>query len=621
VVGQLTMARRLRILLYEEQPDAARQIIDALKSTPAHSHMVIHEESLDDAIERLELSTSFDAALVGLPGIDHDGLGALAKLQAASPELPIILLADFDDSTWADRALMAGAQDCIERQGITGERLLRAVQFAVVRKSAELERQGEIDRLTFGLVAENKRINDELSAARTMQFDLLPDRAHIEEFAEGHRLVMDSYFEPSLDIGGDLWGCATSWDGNPVFYSFDFSGHGVAAALNVFRLHALMRELDGKIADPAETLAHLNDMLCSLLPKGQYATIFLAILDTRYDKLIWSAGGAPPPMLFSPDGEAVLLDTRGKPLGIAKSARYVNRAAEFPASSSLVLYSDAVTEARVDEQTMLGEEHLMLMARDFHSASGVDLPGLVNRLFNTVGSPLDDDMTVVSITRLAGAVQRRGDRQAGFVLEEGTRPKVQLGPWVLVSRRIEAIAEGLAEPYRGFVEAGGAGEICLLAAERNGIGLSVTVRSAWSASIVGKVVAAARQRFAGQRDWDSIELCLAEAVSNAVIHGSLAIDSGLRETKEGLLRYNAAVEAGLSDPAIAGKRIELAVIPLPDGQLEITVSDQGTGFDLSPYLDAGLAAGAKRGRGLVLIRKVARSMTSRDQGRTLVITL
>ena len=102
---------------------------------------------------------------------------------------------------------------------------------------------------------------------------------------------------------------------------------------------------------------------------------------------------------------------------------------------------------------------------------------------------------------------------------------------------------------------------------------------------------------------------------------NLGVGSSLRETRSGLDRYNEAVRQSLSDPARAGKRIEVTIIPLPDGRLEIAVYDRGSGFDLERSFINPLSQSAKHGRGLALIRKVTRSLVSRDGGRTLVITL
>ncbi len=397
-------------------------------------------------------------------------------------------------------------------------------------------------------------------------------------------------------------------------YTFDFSGHGVGAALNVFRLHALLSQLGDQIIDPAATLGRLNVMLAGMLPRGQYATVFLGVIDTGAATLTWSAGGAPPPLLFDGEGGYRLLDTKGKPLGISATARYSNRVTAFPELSSLFLYSDAIPESRVAGGKMLGEDRLISMVKRFHSADGIDIAKLVERLFDTVKLPLEDDLTAVSIGHLAVPVAAH------------TQQAQASAPLLLTSRRLELVETGLAPPYSGFIEIGAngvsdVGAACLDAVEQGGLCLSLTVAGAWACCASALLQSAVTKRLGGDRDWEAVELCLSEAITNAIVHGGLGVESVLRETPEGLADYGQRVHERLNDPVYARKRIEVTVIPLPGGALQITVYDRGDGFDLKAALARSPAPGAKHGRGLMLINKVARSVASMDGGRTLIVTI
>lgn len=157
----------------------------------------------------------------------------------------------FDDPFFAEQALEAGAQDHLVKGDASDRTVARSIRYAITRKHAEEERKVIADRLAYSLSAECERLDGELSLARTMQFDLLPRRERLDKCRKDYGLSVESFFEPSSDIGGDLWGCGDGEGGRAVFYTFDFSGHGVGAALNVFRLHALFGELEGRIADPA----------------------------------------------------------------------------------------------------------------------------------------------------------------------------------------------------------------------------------------------------------------------------------------------------------------------------------------------------------------------------------
>jgi anti-sigma regulatory factor (Ser/Thr protein kinase) len=330
--------------------------------------------------------------------------------------------------------------------------------------------------------------------------------------------------------------------------------------------------------------------------------------------LTCSAGGAPPPLLFDAKGGHIVLDTKGKPLGIARNAKYKNRVVAFPEHSSLFLYSDAMTEARVAGGSMLGEDRLISMVKRFHSTDGIDVQKLVDRLFDTVKLPLEDDLTAVSIGHLAVPVAAH------------TAHSQSSAPLMLTSRSLEVVEIGLAPPYSGFIEIGAEGVsdvglACLEAVEKGGLCLSLTVAGAWACCASALLSSAVSKRLGGNRDWDAVDLCLSESITNAIVHGGLGVVSTLRETPEGLANYGQMIQERLNDPDYARKRIEVTVIPLPDGDLQITVYDRGPGFDFAAALTREPPAGAKHGRGLMLMNKVAHSIESRDGGRTLVVTI
>jgi sigma-B regulation protein RsbU (phosphoserine phosphatase) len=606
------VAARLRVLLVEDDLVSARIMIRTLQRVPSPSFDVVHEGTLTEALRQLTSGERFDVAILDLNLPDSLGIQTLARLQEADPDLPIVVMTGDSDPAIAELALEVGAQDYLVK-GESGENTVaRAIRYAISRKHADLDRKAISDRLNASLAAENKRLDEETALARAMQFGLLPNRERLDQYRQSRGLAVDAFFEPSSEIGGDLWGCTEADGLRTIFFMFDFSGHGVGAALNVFRLHALLSQLGRQIIDPAATLNRLNEMLVGLLPRGQYATVFLGVVDTAAATLTWSAGGAPPPILFSAAGGHAMLDTKGKPLGISPRAHYSNRVASFPEGSCLFLYSDAMTESRVAGGKMLGEERMASMVKRFAAPGGIDIEGLIARFYDTVKRPLDDDLTAISIAHLAAPVAAQPVHSQSSA------------PLLLTSRRLEVVDVGLAPPYSGFIEIGAQGvsdvnPACLEAAEQGGLCLSLSVAGAWACCAANLLGNAVSRRFGGNRDWVAVEHCLSEAITNAMIHGGLGVKSALRETPEGLAAYARAIQEGLSDPVRATKRVEVTVVPLPGDDVQITVYDRGEGYDFDAMFNLKAVPDAKHGRGLTVIRKVAKSVDSRDGGRTLVM--
>jgi anti-sigma regulatory factor (Ser/Thr protein kinase) len=190
----------------------------------------------------------------------------------------------------------------------------------------------------------------------------------------------------------------------------------------------------------------------------------------------------------------------------------------------------------------------------------------------------------------------------------------------------ETIRAGLQPPFAGFLEPGengivGVGRRCLDAVRQGGLAISVFTSAAFSCNLTQLFEDAVRERYRQATPIldGSLSICLAEALSNAVIHGNLGIDSGLRETRQGLAQFHERVTERLADPALVRGRVEISLYPTGPGSFRIVVSDSGQGFDLSMPLGKLTNVGDKHGRGLSLIGKLAQEVSTEDDGRTIVM--
>lgn len=191
----------------------------------------------------------------------------------------------------------------------------------------------------------------------------------------------------------------------------------------------------------------------------------------------------------------------------------------------------------------------------------------------------------------------------------------------------ETVRGGLSAPFCGFVELGAEGVLgiglrCFETARSGGMTLSLQTGTVYRLETLELVAQAIRANFGGVSPdtADLIEISLAEALSNAVIHGNLGIPNHLRTSAEGFVQFQKLMHARLADPAMASRRIEINIQARGRDFLTISVSDQGAGFDLAEKLRKNATATAKSGRGLALIRKAAHSLHAEDGGRTLVMT-
>jgi serine phosphatase RsbU (regulator of sigma subunit)/ABC-type amino acid transport substrate-binding protein len=281
----------------------------------------------------------------------------------------------------------------------------RALQDSEKRLTAQRD---TLKRLTEDLEVYGDRVARELKMARETQTVLLPDIATVQSLLDTHGIHIDSCFQPSSELGGDFWGLRALDPMHAAILMVDFSGHGINAALNTFRLHALLDSEKEFGGDPAGFLEHLNMRLAPLLPPGQYATMFYGIMDLSRDLLVYACAATPSPLLFLPGEEQPLVgDGKGYPLGMFDESTYENRELPFPRGSSLLLYSDAITEGKTRDGDRLQERGVISVAvRCLKMAPREQLVrSVAGELNKILRLPLADDLTIVCATRSAKTAQ------------------------------------------------------------------------------------------------------------------------------------------------------------------------------------------------------------------------
>jgi serine phosphatase RsbU (regulator of sigma subunit) len=276
----------------------------------------------------------------------------------------------------------------------------RALQESETRLIAQ---RNALKQLTEDLEAYAERIRLELDMARDTQAVLLPDKNSVKAISDLHMLHVDSRFEPCSELGGDFWGLDSINDHLVAILIVDFSGHGINAALNTFRLHALLESKVNTGNDPAAFLERLNARLSPLLPSGQYATMFYGVIDRDKDTLTYAGAATPNPLIIMPgETSPVLGDGEGFAIGMFDESTYENRQVTFPKGASLLLYSDAVTEGKTKNGGRLNEEGLIsIVNTTLQSGQRENLvSSLAKKLNQSLAQPLADDLTIISITRL-----------------------------------------------------------------------------------------------------------------------------------------------------------------------------------------------------------------------------
>jgi len=264
-----------------------------------------------------------------------------------------------------------------------------------------------------GLQQYHARMARELKLARAMQDALLPPLSQLEQIAKSHQLAFACRSESSEEMGGDFWGIDVLDADRLFIYITDFSGHGLSASLNTFRLHSLIShdQITARetMTSPADYLEKLNRDLFNLLPTEQYATMLCGIIDLKKNVFTYAAAASTAPVKMTIGVRATQsLDPSGFPLGMIEEARYDVRQVPFKKGEILFFYSDVLTESQDHQGRMIGEEKFLELCQaanmrpdNAQNVTGqVFLDGFMEDFNSRVPRPLLDDLTAVTVTRL-----------------------------------------------------------------------------------------------------------------------------------------------------------------------------------------------------------------------------
>jgi phosphoserine phosphatase RsbU/P len=184
-----------------------------------------------------------------------------------------------------------------------------------------------------------------------------------------------------------------------MIYTADFTGHGVAAALNAARFHSFVH-IDCQSTDkPAALLARLNKRLHQVLPVGDFATMFCATIDLKSQRIEYASAGAPPQLYRGcADSSFELLCKPSLPLGIAADAIYDSETAPFRPGGAVVLYTDGLIETPRPPRSKLTAHTLMdFVAKTGRVSSFEICQSVIEELFPGPDDTAEDDITIAVV--------------------------------------------------------------------------------------------------------------------------------------------------------------------------------------------------------------------------------
>ncbi|MES2960706.1 MAG: SpoIIE family protein phosphatase [Pseudomonadota bacterium] len=255
-------------------------------------------------------------------------------------------------------------------------------------------------RMTEALI-EGEKMRAELDMARIVQRSTLPGTmpalAGYEAFGAS---------QPAEQTGGDTFDLSLV-DGQLLVVLGDATGHGIAPALSVTQMHAMLRMAFRLGADIETAYGQVNDQLADTLPDDRFITAFIGLLDPATHRLRFISAGQGPILHYqAASGSFARYPPTSFPLGAMHlPAPRAASTLEMQPGDVLLLLSDGIYEQHESGGEMFGEqrvERILLEHRDGPLADlSVRLLAAVQAF--AAGVPQEDDITLVLLRRQAGS--------------------------------------------------------------------------------------------------------------------------------------------------------------------------------------------------------------------------
>src|SRR5690348_15658134 len=243
--------------------------------------------------------------------------------------------------------VLVGVMQVLNKIGGTFDRDDEALATALAAQCAvALQRV----RMTDALI-EGEKMRKALEMAREVQMSTLPAAMPAVPSYD-----IAALFHPAELTGGDTYDVALI-DQGLLLVLGDATGHGIAPALSVTQMQAMLRMAFRLGADLETAYVQLNNRLADTLADDRFITAFIGLLDPRTHELRFHSGGQGPIIRYrAASGDFERFKPTSFPLGAMPLAA-VRRAMSVTMQPGdiLVLASDGIYEQESGDGEQFGE--------------------------------------------------------------------------------------------------------------------------------------------------------------------------------------------------------------------------------------------------------------------------
>lgn len=337
---------------------------------------------------------------VNMPRLKGSDAVRFLKEEDATAEIPVIVVSAREDSQDLLNSFAWGASDYV-RKVFHHEELLARINthLAISRLRRELVETNH------KLQAAHANLCNDLDYAGEIQRSILAAR-----LPRAPGLEFASRYLPCSSTSGDHYSAFWLDEENLGICVADASGHGVGAAMLAVFLKGQLENIirtDGTpqspLRPPCEVVQLINESLCSKHFGREFISAIYGIINLKSQTFRFANAGHPYPVVLARDGTVREIETRNTVLGIFPDATYDDLTLSLDPDSTVLLYTDGLTELRRPDLQQFGIERLL---HAFGMCIGLDVETMAERLMGATetfreGAALEDDLTFLLIGHTA----------------------------------------------------------------------------------------------------------------------------------------------------------------------------------------------------------------------------
>ncbi len=352
----------------------------------------------NDATLAVKTAMSVSATIIlqdiSMPQIDGLTLAKFFRANAATRDIPLIVLSSTEDPEVKAKAFSVGANDYLVKFPDKIE-LIARIRYHSKCYINLLQRNEAFQ----ALIDSQKALAAELAEAAEYVISLLPARIN------SGGVDTKWSFVPSTQLGGDSFGYHWLDQDNFALYLIDVCGHGVGAALlSISVMKALSSQsLPGAdYTDPGNVLGVLNETYKMEDHNNMFFSIWYGVFNKPERKLAFASGGHPPGVLItdSESGRAktVQLKTNSPLVGSFPDVKFESDECLISKQDKLYIYSDGVYEVPKPDGSILSlDEFVDIVVRQSQQEDN-DLDCIKEEIVSIQGSTsFDDDYSILRI--------------------------------------------------------------------------------------------------------------------------------------------------------------------------------------------------------------------------------